>query len=91
MDRKEIDDALHDAIIKGEWFLSEGYYSNYLGSFMSLDPCGKYHHILSPNGATQECVDFWDTLNELAEEKGMWIEGGEGDPTDIYLCTAVKD
>ncbi len=28
----------------------DNYLMNFLGSYMSLDPCGKFHHFLSPNG-----------------------------------------
>jgi hypothetical protein len=57
----------------------------YLGSYMSLDPCGKYHHIISPNGATEECEKYWDKLERAASNLGGWINSGEGDPTDIYF------
>ena len=64
----------------------DSYYSNYLGSYMSLDPCGKYHHILSINGASRSCEMFWDNLNKAADDLNGWIEGGEGDPTDVFFC-----
>jgi hypothetical protein len=60
--------------------------STYLGSFMSLDPCGRYHHAISPNNVTSRCERFWENLEECASELGGWIESGEGDPTDIYFC-----
>jgi hypothetical protein len=62
------------------------YQSAYIGSYMSLDPCGRYHHCLSPNGATSRCEAFWEALEKAADRLGGWIEGGEGDPTDIYFC-----
>ena len=67
----------------------EPYESSYLGSFMFLDPCGRYHHFLSPNGATPECERYWENLNNSADELGMWIQAGEGCSTDIYLCKPV--
>ena len=67
------------------------YYSIYLGSYMALDPCGRYHHILSPNGATSKCARFWERLERAADELGGWIEGGEGDPTDIYFCVPCDE
>lgn len=60
--------------------------SIYLGSFMSLDPCGRYHHAISPNGLTQKCLNFWESLDHAADKLNGWIESGEGDPTDIYFC-----
>ncbi len=59
--------------------------SIYLGSFMSLDPCGKYHHFISENGITQECEEYWENLDKAADNLGGWITSGEGDPTDIFF------
>ena len=64
----------------------EQYVSNYLGSTFSLDPCGKYHHMLSPNGVTKTCEKFWENLSQAAEDLGGWIESGEGDACDIFFC-----
>ena len=68
------------------WEYDDPFVSTYLGSFLSLDPCGKYHHILSPNNITRTCEKFWENLNRAAEELGGWIESGEGDPLDTYYC-----
>lgn len=59
--------------------------SIYLGSYMALDPCGKYHHSLSLNGCKKKCLQFWDDLEKAANELDGWITGGEGDPTDIFF------
>jgi hypothetical protein len=56
-----------------------------LGSFLSLDPCGKYHHILSPNGITTRCERFWENLEDCANELNAWTETGEGNALDIFL------
>jgi len=70
--------------------MDEGQYlSNFLGTYMSLDPCGKYHHFLSPNGVTKKCERFWGNLEKSANELNMWIESGEGDPCDIFLCKDI--
>lgn len=62
------------------------YQINYLGTFMSLDPCGKYHHVLSPNGITKRCENFWNNIEKACNKLGLWIEPGEGDFCDIFLC-----
>ncbi len=62
----------------------------YLGSFMHLDPCGRYHHCLSPNGATTRCEGFWLSLEKAADKLGGCISSGEGDPTDIFFIKAVE-
>jgi hypothetical protein len=66
------------------------YMSNFLGTFMSLDPCGKYHHFLSPNGITKKCERFWINMESACNSLQMWIEPGEGDPCDIFLCKTIE-
>jgi hypothetical protein len=65
--------------------------SVYLGSYLSLDPCGKYHHFLSPNGITKRCERFWWNMEECADELGAWIESGQGDGLDMFLSWHVTD
>lgn len=65
--------------------------SIYLGSYMSLDPCGKYHHFLSENGATDECDTYWENLDKAASNLNGCIVSGEGDPTDIYFQMSVDE
>lgn len=64
----------------------ENYYHVYIGSYFYLDPCGRYHHILSPNSVRQSCINFWERLDEVAKELSGWITSGEGDATDIFFC-----
>jgi hypothetical protein len=72
--------------------MDEGQYmSNYLGTYMSLDPCGKYHHFLSPNGVTKKCEQFWSSMDKAAQSLDMWIQSGEGDPCDIFLCKNIEE
>jgi hypothetical protein len=77
--RMELDDSTDDSLLGPRL-------SIYLGSFMSLDPCGRYHHVISLNNLTDECEEFWENLDKVAEELGGWTESGEGDPTDIFFC-----
>lgn len=94
MNRRELRKSLK-ALIPGMTVVKaahgeEARRSVYLGCYMDLDPCGRYHHFLSPNGATRRCEAFWERLNDTAEELGGWIEAGEGDPTDIYFSLPVE-
>ncbi len=95
MNKREIKQMLKSFIpdmIETESFMDDDkYLSVYIGSFMSLDPCGRYHHILSPNGITSRCERFWDNMDECASELNCWIESGEGDPTDIFLCKSINE
>lgn len=34
---------------------------------------------------------FYGVLDEIAEERGGWIQGGEGDPCDIMFCMNVEN
>jgi hypothetical protein len=97
MTRREIKKALKTCMKKMEitedWDTSNydndksAYYmSVYLGSFLDLDPCGRYHHVLSPNGIQKRCERFWDNLELCANELDCWIESGESDGLDIFLC-----
>ena len=88
MDRETMKQELIEALESGEEY--QDYDGNhikgaYLGTYMALDPCGRYHHALSPNGATDECLEYWETLEECADEIGAYITSGEGDPCDIYI------
>ena len=67
----------------------ENYQMNFLGSYMSLDPCGKYHHSLSPNGVTKKCANYWNNMEKACNELDMWLEPGEGDGCDIFLCKLI--
>ena len=65
--------------------------SVYLGSFLSLDPCGRYHHAPSPNGVSSKCERFWGSLEAVASDLGGWIESGEGDPLDTFFCMNAEE
>jgi hypothetical protein len=57
----------------------------YIGSALSLDPCGRYHHMLSPNSQpTKRCEDFWESLERQLERRGLSLTSGEGDALDQY-------
>lgn len=93
MNRKEImqflRESMKDAIEETD---SEGntFKSVYLGSFMNLDPCGKYHNILSPNSLTQRCLQFWISMDHVADELHGCITSGEGDATDVIFQFGFK-
>ena len=69
----------------------DNYQMNYLGSYMSLDPCGKFHHFLSPNGITTRCERYWGNMDKACNNLGMWLESGEGDGCDVYLCKPMNE
>jgi len=96
MNREEIKQFLKDSmkdknVVEATDDEGRTFKSVYLGSFMSLDPCGRYHHILSPNGITGRCEQFWESIEKVAGELHGAISSGEGDHTDIYFEFDFKD
>lgn len=95
MDKRTMKKNLKELIPKMErvesTFHDDAYMSIFLGSYLTLDPCGKYHHVLSRNGATKKCETFWDRVNAAADEVGGWISSGEGDALDIFFCMPIKE
>lgn len=65
----------------------------YLGTVMGLLPSGKYCMPWCSNQTShdeQRDSAYFEALEEVADENGMWIESGEGDPCDLYACVAVE-
>lgn len=75
-----------DIVLKSHIDPEDNYDITFLGTYMYLDPCGRYHHILSPNGVTKKCISFWERLEKACDSLNMWLEEGEGDPCDIFIC-----
>lgn len=57
----------------------------FIGTVFYLDPCGRYHHFLSPNNMSKRCERFWEALDQAATDCGSWLESGDGDPCDQYI------
>ena len=88
MNQKQIKTALRESMQTAEEQTDEEgnvFKSAYIGTYMHLDPCGRYHHFLSPNGITKKCEQFWESLEKMAEELHGNITCGEGNATDIYF------
>lgn len=71
------------------------YYSLFLGTVMSLAPSGRYWTCWACNNVTQEEADrdeeYFEILDNCADEAGGWIENGEGDPCDLFFCLPQQD
>lgn len=66
--------------------------SLYLGSTTYLDPCGRYHHaVISPNGLTDRCVRFWESLERQLERRGLSLTSGEGSGDDNFAERWLRD
>jgi hypothetical protein len=65
----------------------------YVGSVFSIFPSGKFY---MPWTTNQTIKDVWkdeafsEALSNILESHNMWFQGGEGDPTDIFICRSVE-
>lgn len=66
------------------------YLCSYLGSIMDVFPSGKFY---MPWTTNQTVRDIWqdrafgEALEDVLEGYGIWVESGEGDPTELFICT----
>ena len=95
--RQEIYDNFYPHLINFEVTENEegsDYLSDYLGSVFSIFPSGKFY---APWTTNQTIRDVWhdrafaEALESVLDEYGMWFESGEGDPTDLFICTHLKE
>lgn len=65
----------------------------FLGTVFALSPSGKYYMPWTTNQTVRDEIRdsaFYSALDDIAEEHGMWIESGEGDPCDIFACCEAE-
>lgn len=68
--------------------------SCYLGSILGIMPSGKYYMAWTTNQTWRDIVMdslYWDILEEIAEEHGLYIGGGEGDGLSLYASRGIAD
>lgn len=62
----------------------------FLGTVFSLTPSGKYYTAFASGNVTDEEIAkdqlWWERMEDEAAGFDTWIESGEGDPCDIYIC-----
>ena len=66
----------------------------YLGTVMNTYPSGKFYMFWCTNQTWRDVVMdslYGEILEEEAEKHDMWVEGGEGDPCDLFLCMALEE
>lgn len=67
----------------------------FLGSVFSLTPSGKYYTPWACGNVDEEEAkedeEWWEALEKKAEENGLYITSGEGDPTDIIVGMTVEE
>jgi hypothetical protein len=70
------------------------YLADYVGSVMSVFPSGKYYMPWCSNFTWREAAMdycFHEGLESVLDDHDYWIESGEGDPTDLFVCRSLDD
>jgi hypothetical protein len=77
------DDCIKDS------FDDEKYIAVYYGNVLDLNPSGKYYMPWTSN-QTEDDVDndtvFWEEVEKVLSASDLWVESGEGDALDIFIC-----
>ena len=64
--------------------------SIFLGTVFALTPSGKYYMPWACSNVTEEEANkdeaWFEALEAVASEYDGWVESGEGDPCDIFVC-----
>ena len=67
----------------------------FLGTVFALSPSGKYYTPWANSNVTEREAyrdeQFYFALDDVASDKGGWIESGEGDPCDIFFVIALDN
>ena len=92
--KKEIHDSFYPHLI--DWKVIEDehgkYLQDFLGSVMSIMPSGKFYMPWTTNQTQRDVIKdsaFMSALEDVLDEYDMWIESGEGDPTDLFVCARL--
>ena len=77
------------------WEEDETYLGQYIGTVFSLCPSGKYYTPFANSNvdimeATKDMY-FYETLERLLNDKEYWLQSGEGDPCDLFVCKIKQD
>lgn len=85
---KDDEDCIKDS------FGDEKYIAVYYGNVLDLNPSGKYYAPWTTN-QTEQDVDndqlFWEEVESVLSASGLWVESGEGDALDIFVCGAYEE
>lgn len=67
----------------------------FIGTVFNLAPSGKYYTAWANSNANNIDVIldqiYYDVLDVVADENGMWIENGKGDVCDLFACCMVEE
>lgn len=80
--------------IKSGMFEDEKYIAVYYGNILDLNPSGKYYTCWTSNQTDDDVENdsmFWEEVESILSEKGLWAESGEGDDLDVFICGAYVE
>ena len=86
------DGLKNDAMMNDEFSDSYGedsYHGTYLGTVFAIMPSGKYYTCWTTNQTDDDELKdsiFMEVLEEVASQHGAWVENGENDPCDMFVC-----
>ena len=67
--------------------------SIYLGTCFDLLPSGKYYTPWANSNVSEEEAnqdeEWYNEVEERLSAMGMYLESGEGDPCDLYICKII--
>jgi hypothetical protein len=64
-----------------------------IGTVFALAPSGKFYMPWTSNQTNEDIEEdskFYEALDKVAEENGMYIESGEGDPCDLFASIIIE-
>ena len=68
---------------------------SFLGSVFTISPSGKYWTFWACSNVDQremiKDTAFMEALELVAADHGYWIESGEGDACDLFMCKYMGD
>jgi hypothetical protein len=70
------------------------YYADFIGTVFYVMPSGKFYmpwacsNITWLEAAQDHC--FREGLESELDKHGFWLESGEGDPCDLFICHAFE-
>lgn len=74
--------------IFGEDYPNDKIYSTFVGTVFAIMPSGKYYMPWTTNQTKHDVEKdsaFEEVLTEVAENHGMFVFNGEGDPCDLFV------
>lgn len=86
-----------------EWYYNPEEFNDYdthyaryfIGTVFSIYPSGKYYMPWANSNVSliEACKDsiFHETLQEKLEKMDLWLESGEGDPCDLFVCKEIEN